>query len=147
MVAVQDYGVTTGFGEFKDIPVPPEQLAELQRNLAAFPFGGHRQRGPALLDRAGCFPAEVVRATLLIRINAFLRGHSGISEELVDVLAAMFERGVVPLVPARGSLEVERGFVPAVPPLHHPARRRPAITCWRTRPRSIRPASSPGTSA
>lgn len=100
---VQDYGVTTGFGEFKDIPVPPEQLAELQRNLLLSHSVGIGSRD-GLEDRAGCFPAEVVRATLLIRINAFLRGHSGIREELVEVLAAMFERGVVPLVPARGSL-------------------------------------------
>lgn len=100
---VQDYGVTTGFGEFKDIPVPPEQLAELQRNLLLSHSVGIGTRA-GLEDRAGCFSAEVVRATLLIRINAFLRGHSGISEELVDVLVAMFDRGVVPLVPARGSL-------------------------------------------
>jgi histidine ammonia-lyase len=100
---VQDYGVTTGFGEFKDIPVPPEQLEELQRNLLLSHSVGIGTR-EGLEDRAGCFSAEVVRATLLIRINAFLRGHSGIREELVDVLAAMFERGVVPLVPARGSL-------------------------------------------
>ena len=100
---VQDYGVTTGFGEFKDIPVPPEQLAELQRNLLLSHSVGIGSRA-GLEDRAGCFSAEVVRATLLIRINAFLRGHSGISEELVNVLVAMFDRGVVPLVPARGSL-------------------------------------------
>lgn len=100
---VQDYGVTTGFGEFKDIPVPPEQLEELQRNLLLSHSVGIGSRA-GLEDRAGCFSAEVVRATLLIRINAFLRGHSGISEELVDVLVAMFDRGVVPLVPARGSL-------------------------------------------
>lgn len=102
-VPVQDYGVTTGFGEFKDIPVPPEQLAELQRNLLLSHSVGIGSR-QGLLDRAGCFPAEVVRAALLIRINAFLRGHSGIREQLIDTLAAMFDRGVVALVPARGSL-------------------------------------------
>src|SRR6476659_8613349 len=30
---VHVYGVTTGFGEFKDEPVPPEQLVELQQNI------------------------------------------------------------------------------------------------------------------
>lgn len=103
VVPVQDYGVTTGFGEFKDIPVPPEQLEELQRNLLLSHSVGIGSR-QGLLDRAGCFSAEVVRAALLIRINAFLRGHSGIGEELIDTLAAMFDRGVVALVPSRGSL-------------------------------------------
>ncbi len=100
---VQDYGVTTGFGEFKDIPVPPDELEELQRNLLLSHSVGIGTR-QGLFDRAGCFPAEVVRAALLIRINAFLRGHSGIRQELIDVLVAIFERGVVPLIPARGSL-------------------------------------------
>ena len=31
------YGVTTGFGEFKDEPVPPEQLVELQQNILLKP--------------------------------------------------------------------------------------------------------------
>ena len=103
VVPVQDYGVTTGFGEFKDIPVPPAQLEELQRNLLLSHSVGIGSR-EGLLDRAGCFSAEVVRAALLIRVNAFLRGHSGIREELIDVLVAMLDRGVIPLVPARGSL-------------------------------------------
>ena len=30
---VQDYGITTGFGEFKDVPVPPDELEDLQQNL------------------------------------------------------------------------------------------------------------------
>lgn len=103
VVPVQDYGVTTGFGEFKDIPVPPAQLEELQRNLLLSHSVGIGSRD-GLLDRSGCFSAEVVRAALLIRVNAFLRGHSGIREELIDVLVAMLDRGVIPLVPARGSL-------------------------------------------
>ena len=28
-----EYGVTTGFGEFKDKPIAPEELEQLQRNL------------------------------------------------------------------------------------------------------------------
>jgi len=103
VVPVQDYGVTTGFGEFKDIPVPPAQLEELQVNLLLSHSVGIGSR-EGLLDRAGCLSPEVVRAALLIRINTFLRGHSGISEGVLDTLVAMFEGGVVPLVPARGSL-------------------------------------------
>jgi histidine ammonia-lyase len=100
---VQDYGVTTGFGEFKDIPVPPDQLTTLQRNvLLSHAVGVGENADPD--DPAGYFPAEVVRATLLIRLNAFLKGHSGVRLELVRAVEAMLLRGIVPLVPTRGSV-------------------------------------------
>ncbi len=100
---VQDYGITTGFGEFKDVPVSPKDLEELQRNLLRSHAVGLGENSDAD-DPANYFPPEVVRATLIIRINAFLKGHSGVRESLVDTLLAMVHCGVVPLVPIRGSL-------------------------------------------
>ncbi len=100
---VQDYGVTTGFGEFKDIPVAPDQLEDLQRNiLLSHAVGVGENADPD--DPANYFPPEVVRAALTIRCNAFLKGHSGVRAELVETVAAMLERGIVPLVPLRGSV-------------------------------------------
>lgn len=100
---VQDYGITTGFGEFKDVPIPPHQLEELQRNLLlSHAVGMGDNSDPD--DPANYFSPEAVRATLVIRINAFLGGHSGVREELVDCLLAMLHRGIVPLVPTRGSM-------------------------------------------
>ncbi len=100
---LQDYGVTTGFGEFKDIPIADDDLEELQRNLLlSHSVGvGH---SPEADDPANYFPAEVVRATLLIRLNAFLKGHSGVRLELAETVRRMIHRGIVPLVPTRGSL-------------------------------------------
>lgn len=100
---VQDYGVTTGFGEFKDIPVAPDRLEELQRNiLRSHAVGAGANADPA--DPANYFPPEAVRATLAIRCNAFLKGLSGVRAELVETVAAMLERGIVPRVPRRGSV-------------------------------------------
>jgi histidine ammonia-lyase len=100
---VPDYGVTTGFGEFKDIPVAPDRLEELQRNiLLSHSVGIGESADP--WDPASFFPADVVRAALLIRLNAFLRGHSGVREELVAAVLAMVRRGIVPRVPVKGSL-------------------------------------------
>lgn len=100
---VQDYGVTTGFGEFKDIPVAPDRLEELQQNiLRSHAVGAGVNADPA--DPANYFPAEAVRATLAIRCNAFLKGYSGVRAELVEAVAAMLERGIVPRVPRRGSV-------------------------------------------
>ncbi len=98
-----DYGITTGFGEFKDKPVPSEDLEELQRNiLLSHSTGVGINDNPD--DLANYFSAEIVRATLVIRLNAFLRGHSGVRRELLETVVAMIHRGVVPLVPIRGSL-------------------------------------------
>jgi histidine ammonia-lyase len=100
---VQDYGVTTGFGEFKDIPVRPDRLEDLQRNILLSHAVGVGDDGDPD-NPANYFPPEVVRAALAIRCNAFLKGHSGVRVELVETVAAMLNRGIVPLVPIRGSV-------------------------------------------
>ena len=100
---VQDYGVTTGFGEFKNIPIPPDDLERLQQNLLRSHSVGVGDNADAD-DPVNYFKADVVRATLLIRLNAFLKGHSGVRLELVETVRRMLHRGIVPLVPTRGSL-------------------------------------------
>ena len=97
------YGVTTGFGEFKDEPVPPEQLVELQQNILLSHASGAGDTSDEL-DPGNYFPAEVVRAALVLRLNALLKGFSGVRVELVNCIAEMINRGVVPLVPTRGSV-------------------------------------------
>lgn len=100
---VQDYGITTGFGEFKDVPVPPDDLEELQQNLLRSHAVGMGDSAHAD-DPANYFAPEVVRAVLVIRINAFLKGHSGVREEMVDTVLALLHAGIVPLVPTKGSM-------------------------------------------
>src|SRR5687768_2896518 len=97
------YGVTTGFGEFKEEPVPPEQLVELQQNILLSHSSGAGDT-PDEWDVSNYFPAEVVRAALVLRLNALLKGFSGVRVELVSAIAEMINRGVVPLVPTRGSV-------------------------------------------
>lgn len=98
-----EYGVTTGFGEFKDIPVAPEDLEALQRNILLSHSTGVGRNADAG-DTASYFPAEVVRAAMAIRLNAFLKGFSGVRVQLVEVLRAMLNKGIVPLVLQRGSV-------------------------------------------
>jgi histidine ammonia-lyase len=100
---VFEYGVTTGFGEFKNIPVAPDQLELLQRNiLLSHAAGAGVNADPD--NPASYYEADVVRAVLVIRLNAFLKGHSGVRVELVRTLEAMVNRGVVPRVPIHGSV-------------------------------------------
>ena len=107
----QEYGVTTGFGEFKDKPIPPQQLEELQRNLLLSHSVGVGDNSDAD-DLTNYYPPEVVRGALVTRLNAFLRGRSGVRKKLVDVVAAMLNQGVIPLVPLRGSVGASGDLCP-----------------------------------
>jgi histidine ammonia-lyase len=101
--APTEYGVTTGFGEFKDKSIAPDDLEELQRNLLLSHAVGVGDE---------YFDAEVVRAALATRLNAFLRGHSGVRRTMVEIVEAMLNRGVVPLVPVQGSVGASGDLCP-----------------------------------
>ena len=106
-----EYGVTTGFGEFKDKPIAPDDLEQLQRNLLlSHSVGVGENSDPD--DMANYYPAEVVRGALATRINAFLKGHSGVRGTLVRIVEAMLNRGVIPLVPLRGSVGASGDLCP-----------------------------------
>lgn len=88
------YGLTTGFGKFSTVTVPPEHIAELQVNL----IRSHATSiGPA-------YTREQTRAIMLLRINVLAKGHSGIRLETLQTLVDMLNAGVHPVIPMRGSV-------------------------------------------
>ena len=109
--APTEYGVTTGFGEFKDKPIAPDDLEQLQRNLLlSHSVGVGENSDPD--DLANYFTADVVRGALATRVNAFLKGHSGVRRKLIEIVQAMLNRGVIPLVPLRGSVGASGDLCP-----------------------------------
>jgi len=110
-VVAHDYGVTTGFGEFKDKPIAPDDLERLQQNLLLSHSVGVGDNDDAD-DLTNYYPADVVRGALATRLNAFLRGRSGVRRKLVDVVQAMLNHGVIPLVPLRGSVGASGDLCP-----------------------------------
>lgn len=109
--APTEYGVTTGFGEFKDKPIAPDDLEQLQRNLLlSHSVGVGDNSDPD--DLSNYYSAEVVRGALATRLNAFLRGHSGVRTKLVDIVQAMLNERVIPLVPLRGSVGASGDLCP-----------------------------------
>jgi histidine ammonia-lyase len=92
------YGVNTGFGFFRHKRIGAEDLERLQRNILLSHSAG------VAPGRDGHFGPEVIRMTLAVRLNAFLRGFSGVSRDLVFTLRDMVNRGVIPLVPLQGSV-------------------------------------------
>jgi histidine ammonia-lyase len=109
--APTEYGVTTGFGEFKDKPIAPADLEQLQRNLLLSHSVGVGDSSDAD-DLTNYYPPEVVRGALATRLNAFLKGKSGVRTKLVAIVEAMLNRGVIPLVPLRGSVGASGDLCP-----------------------------------
>ena len=96
------YGVTTGFGDLADTRVEPSESSALQRNLV-------RSHAAGVGDP---LPDEVVRAMLLLRANALAVGLSGVRVEVVELLIAMLNAAIHPVVPARGSLGASGDLAP-----------------------------------
>jgi histidine ammonia-lyase len=96
------YGVNTGFGKLAHTPIAREDLRRLQHNLlVSHAVGTGRDASP-----------EVVRMMLLLRLNALLRGHSGVREETVDLLLEMLRNDVLPAVPEQGSVGASGDLAP-----------------------------------
>lgn len=88
------YGVTTGFGANRDRIIDPEDAGELQERLIMSHASGVGEP----------LPETVVRAMLLLRINALAQGNSGIRYDTLATLVTMLNRGVHPVVPEFGSV-------------------------------------------
>ncbi len=89
------YGVTTGFGCHKDYAIQsPEEARRLQANILLSHACGV---GPPLSP-------DVVRAVLLLRLNSFAKGHSGVRIDLLEFLSELLNECLHPFVPEQGSV-------------------------------------------
>jgi histidine ammonia-lyase len=107
------YGVTTGFGALADTRIDPSQASELQHGIIA----SHATAvGPAL-------SRTQARAMLLLRAHVLALGHSGVRETVIDLMAEMLNRDVIPAVPEQGSLGASGDLAPlaalALPVIGH----------------------------
>ena len=88
------YGVNTGFGALADTRVGEADLATLQRAIVM----SHAAATGEPLDD------ETVRALLLLRARTLAAGYSGVRPELPARLLELLERGLLPVVPGKGSV-------------------------------------------
>ena len=96
------YGINTGFGLLASKRIAPAQRTLLQRNIILSHSAGV---GP-LLDDA------VVRVTLVLKLASLLQGFSGISLELARFLERLINSGLLPCVPAQGSVGASGDLAP-----------------------------------
>jgi histidine ammonia-lyase len=96
------YGINTGFGRFVSQSIPEEQTEELQLRLL-------RSHACGVGDP---YPDPIVRAAMLLRANALAKGNSGARIETVELLLECLARGVIPVVPSRGSVGASGDLAP-----------------------------------
>ena len=96
------YGINTGFGKLAKTRIPDEQLELLQRNLILSHSVG---TGDLIAD-------NVVRLILLMKIGSLSRGFSGIRRSVIDAMIAMFNAGITPCIPVKGSVGASGDLAP-----------------------------------
>jgi len=96
------YGVNTGFGRLADVRVPDESIEQLQLNLVRSHSGG--VGNPLSIAEA--------RGMVLLRANVLAKGSSGCRPLVLELLAAMLNAGVTPVIPEKGSVGASGDLAP-----------------------------------
>ena len=96
------YGVTTGFGSLCNISIDSEQLSQLQKNLVMSHACGVGDE----------VPQEVVKLMLLLKIQNFCFGYSGVQLATAQRLVDCFNDDILPVVYQQGSLGASGDLCP-----------------------------------
>lgn len=96
------YGINTGFGKLASIKIDSADVAILQRNLILSHCCGV---GAPL-------PENVVRLIMSLKLISLGRGASGVRLDLVRLIEGMLEKGVIPLIPEKGSVGASGDLAP-----------------------------------
>ncbi len=96
------YGINTGFGKLAQTKISREDLSKLQINLVLSHAAG---TGPLLAD-------EAVRLILVLKIASLAKGRSGVRPSTVEALAAVYNSGVYPCIPSKGSVGASGDLAP-----------------------------------
>ncbi|EFV74683.1 histidine ammonia-lyase [Cytobacillus sp. FSL W8-0315] len=96
------YGITTGFGKFSNVYIQQKNVEELQLNLIRSHACGTGKP----------FSETVTRAMVLFRINALLKGLSGIRRNVIELLINLLNYQIHPIVPQQGSLGASGDLAP-----------------------------------
>ncbi len=96
------YGVNTGFGKLASVRIAAEDLAVLQRNIVLSHAAGV---GAPL-------PVAVVRLVMALKVASLGQGASGLAWDTLALLDACLRRGLVPVIPGKGSVGASGDLAP-----------------------------------
>jgi histidine ammonia-lyase len=88
------YGINTGFGHLAHVTIDKCEVKKLQQNLLVSHACGVGEP----------LPIEAVRAMMALRINALIKGYSGIRLETIMKMVEMLNLNIIPIVYEKGSL-------------------------------------------
>jgi histidine ammonia-lyase len=88
------YGITTGFGSLSKIFVGKDKTNQLQYNIVR---SHSTSTGNYVED-------EIPKLMMLIRLNSFAIGNSGINPEICNTMIEFINNDIIPLVPEKGSV-------------------------------------------
>ncbi|MCO5731239.1 histidine ammonia-lyase [Rhizobium sp. SSA_523] len=96
------YGVNTGFGKLASIKIDAADVATLQRNLILSHCCGVGQP----------LPENITRLIMALKLISLGRGASGVRLEIVLLIEQMLEKGVIPVIPEKGSVGASGDLAP-----------------------------------
>ncbi|GGD13664.1 histidine ammonia-lyase [Pontibacillus salipaludis] len=96
------YGINTGFGKFSDVRIHEKDVNSLQLHLIRSHACGV----------GGAFPKLVCKAMVVLRLNALLKGVSGVRPCLVERLRDLVNEDMIPVIPSQGSLGASGDLAP-----------------------------------
>jgi histidine ammonia-lyase len=96
------YGINTGFGKLASVRIGDEDLATLQRNIVLSHAAG--TGAPS--------PVPVIRLMMALKLASLAQGASGVRPQTVELLAAMLEKGLTPVIPCQGSVGASGDLAP-----------------------------------
>nr|WP_229864221.1 histidine ammonia-lyase [Seohaeicola zhoushanensis] len=96
------YGVNTGFGKLASVRIPPKDTETLQRNLILSHCCGVGE----VMDVA------TTRLMMALKLLSLGRGASGTRWRTVALIEAMLNAGVIPVIPAQGSVGASGDLAP-----------------------------------
>jgi histidine ammonia-lyase len=96
------YGINTGFGKLASVRIGAADLATLQRNIVLSHAAGVGEP----------LPVPVVRLAMALKLASLAQGASGVRWESIVQLATCLAKGLIPVVPAQGSVGASGDLAP-----------------------------------
>ncbi len=96
------YGINTGFGKLASVKISDDDLQALQRNIVLSHAAGVGEP----------MPVPIARLMMALKLASLAQGASGVQLTTVELLGALLEKGLTPVIPAQGSVGASGDLAP-----------------------------------